>query len=223
MNYRHDFIPGSDSEFNTWQGNFILLVEPDVETWSIDTSDFISLKTRQSDWVIAFAKASNRQNRSAADVRAKDDARKLYEKDLRKFVAQWLAHNSKVTDTDRERLGIRVKLETHTPVTVPVSSPVGQIDFSTRQQHIIHFTDSATNGKAKPTGVHGCEIWVKIGGEPPKSESEYTYQGLDTKSPYTIDFPVADIGKTVYYRFRWVNKRGQPGPWSSTVSAVVGG
>jgi hypothetical protein len=218
-----DFIPNADPEFNIWQGNLISLVEPNLVIWGIDADDMGALKDRQDVWTAAFIKASNKQNRSTADVRAKDDARAPYEKDLRKFVAQWLANNSRVTDSDRDRMDLTVKSGTRTPVAIPVSSPVGKVDFSTRQQHSLQFVDSASGGKAKPIGVHGCEVWMKTGGEPPKNDSDFTYVGIDTKSPYTVSFSAADIGKTVYYRMRWINKRGQTGPWSSTVSAIVGG
>ena len=218
-----DFIPRPDTEFNVWQGNLITLIDPNVTAWGIAAADMTALKARQTTWAAAFAKASNKQNRSTADVRAKDDARTLYEKNLRSFVAQWLANNNKVTDSDRDRMDITVKSGTRTPVAVPVSSPVGKVDFSTRQQHSIHYVDSLSNGKAKPEGVHGCEIWMKTGSEAPKDDSDFLYQSIDTKSPYTVSFSVAEIGKLVYYRMRWINKRGQTGPWSSTISAIVGG
>lgn len=219
----YDFVPSGDSDFNVWQGNLISQVDPNMEAWGIPAADTTALIALQTTWTTAYEKASNKQNRSAADVRAKDDARKAYEKSLRSFVAQWLANNSKVTDSDRERMDLTVKTGTRTPVAVPVSSPLGKVDFSVRQQHSILFVDSITNGKAKPDGVQGCEIWMKTGGEPPKDDSEFTYIGIDTRSPYIVTFSVADVGKTVYYRLRWINKRGKTGPWSSVITATVGG
>ena len=218
-----DFIPSSDIEFNVWQGNLIQLLDVNAAAWGISADDVTALMALQTVWATAFAKASNRQNRSSADVQAKDDARAPFQKSIRSFVAQWLANNNKVTNSDRERLEITVKSGTRTPVAVPVSTPVGTIDFSIRQQHSLSFVDSATNGKAKPDGVHGCEVWLKKGGEAPKTDADFSYVGIDTKSPYVLSFSVEDIGKTIYYRMRWINKRGQTGPWSSTISAIVGG
>lgn len=219
----NDYIPRSDPEFNVWQGNIILLVDGNAEAWGIPPAEITALKARQTAWATAFTKANNKQNRSAADVQAKNDTRELFEKSLRNFVAQWLSNNNKITDSDRERMSITVKSDTRTPVAVPVSNPIGTIDFSVRQQHSLSFIDSVTHAKAKPDGVQGCEVWMKAGGEPPKVDSEFSYVGTDTRSPYRVSFTVADIGKMVYYRMRWINKRGQTGPWSSTISAVVGG
>jgi len=219
----HDFIPRSNTDFNVWQENLMLLLEPNVTNWGIAISDLTVLKGLQAAWETAFAMASNKQNRSAADVRARDDARVVYEKSLRNFVAQWLSNNSKIEDSDRSRMGITVKSATRTPVAVPVTSPVGRVDFSVRQQHSIHFVDSLTNGKAKPKGVLGCEIWMKTGGEAPRNDAEFVYLGIHTKSPYLTSFLVSELGQTVYYRMRWINKRGKSGPWSSIISAIVGG
>lgn len=219
----HDFIPRADSQFDIWQGNLVSLVEPNVANWGIAAAALTTLKTLQANWERCFEKASNKQNRSAADVRAKRDSRVLFERELRHFVAQWLNHNSLIADSDRSRMGITVKLATRTPAAVPDSCPVGVVDFSVRQQHTVHYVDSFTNGKAKPAGVQGCEVWMKFGGDAPAHESDFIYRCIQTKSPYTVSFTVADIGKMVYYRLRWVNKRGKTGPWSSIINAVVGG
>ena len=219
-----DYIPQNDAEFNLWQTNLIDIVGANLAPWGILADDFTALVGTQGVWNAAFTKASNRQNRTSADVQAKDDARKSYEKSLRTFVAQWLANNSKVTNSDRERMGLTVKSGTRTPIPAPTSLPVGIVDFSVRLQHTISFSDEATpRSKAKPAGVHGCEIWMKIDGPAPVDASELSYVATDTSSPYTLNFEGKHAGKTVYYWLRWVNTRGEHGPWSATVSAMVVG
>lgn len=219
-----DYIPQSDAEFNLWQTNLINIIDSNLQTWGILTDDFSALVGKQTTWTSAFAAASNRQNRTSADVQAKDDARVGYVKDLRSFVAQWLANNSKVSNSDRERMGLTVKSRTRTPIPTPTTLPVGTIDFSVRLQHTISYSDEATpRSKAKPAGVHGCEIWMKIDGPAPIDASELSYVATDTSSPYTVNFEGKYAGKTVYYWLRWVNTRGEHGPWSSTISAMVVG
>lgn len=217
-----DYIPRNDAEFNLWQTNLIEIVNANVNNWAILSDDFAALVAKQTVWNTAFAKASNKQNRTSADVQEKTDARDAYEKDLRSFIAQWLANNTQVSNSDRERMGLTVKSGTRTPVPAPVTLPVGNIDFSTRLQHTISYYDQATpRSKAKPAGVHGCEIWMKIDGASPVDASELSYVATDTSSPYTVNFEGKYAGKTVYYWLRWVNTRGEHGPWSSTISAMV--
>ena len=219
-----DYIPQNDADMNVWQGNLVAIVEPNVTVWGISLDDFTVVKTKQSTWTTAYAKASNKQNRTAADVLAKDDAGDDFKKAIRSFVAQWLASNTKVTDSDRTRMGLTVKTGTRTPTPAPTTSPVGTIDFSVRLQHSIHYYDEASaHSNAKPVGVHGCEIYMKVDGDAPKDASELTYIGTCTASPYTVKFDGAKAGKIVYYWLRWVNTRGEAGPWSTTVNAMVMG
>jgi hypothetical protein len=216
-----DVIPEPDPDFDIWQLNFITMIEGNTTTWLIPADNFTALKAKQTGWNTAYAKAKNLRTRSTADVQDKNDARAVYEKALRGFIAEHLAFNSKVTDGDRERLQIRVHTGARTPVGIPGTFPVGSIDASTNQRHKISVVDSETKKKGKPAGVHGFEIWRKVGGDPPTDDKDYTYVVTDTRSPHTIEYGLADIGKKVYYRFRWVNSKGQAGPWSNLVSAIV--
>lgn len=219
-----DYIPQNDADMNVWQGNLVEIIEPNLTVWGILENDFAAVKSIQTIWDATYAKASNKQNRTAADVLAKDEAATEYKKVIRSFVAQWLANNTKVTDADRTRMGLTVKTGTRTATPVPSTCPIGSIDFSVRLQHTIHFMDEASpRSKAKPAGVHGCEIYMKVDGEAPKDASELTYVATDTATPYVVKFDGAKAGKMVYYWLRWVNTRGETGPWSITINAMVMG
>ncbi len=219
-----DFVPHSDGAFNLWQGDFVQEIEQNAPVWGIAMEDIASLRAKKSAWDLAFSKASNKQNRTAADVQAKDDALFEFVNVIRPFTAQWLSNNSKVTDSDRTRLGLTVRTGTRTPTAKPDSCPVATIDFSIRKQHTIVFSDeNSPRSKAKPEGVHGCEIFMKIDGEAPKLVSELTYLATCTAAPYVVTFDGTQAGKTVYYWLRWVNTRGEAGPWSNVASAMVVG
>jgi hypothetical protein len=218
-----DYIPRSDADFNLWQASLVTDVQTNATSYGIPTDDVNTLISTQTLWTNNFAKASNKQNRTAADVIAKDTIRKSYEKALRQFVAQWLSNNSKVSDSDRVRMDITVKNTSRTATPVPTTRPVATIDFSIRLKHTIAFTDEGATGKAKPTGAHGCEIWYKIDGTAPVDASELTYMTTDTATPYVANFEGKYAGKIVYYMLRWVNTRNESGPWSGTYSAMIAG
>ena len=216
------YVPEGDAEFNLWQGSLITLVQANATAWGISAADLAAIIVLQTGWNTTFGKASNKQNRTPADVQAKDDARKLFEPALRKFVAQWLANNAKVANSERQRMGLTVKTGTRTANPVPDTCPVAVIDFSARLRHSIAFADESTPAsRAKPDGVHGCEVWMKLGGDAPQSHTECTYLATDTASPYVATFDGQDSGKTAWYMLRWVNTRGERGPWSQTFKALV--
>ena len=219
-----DYIPFGDLQFNLWQKNLMNIIREKLVQWEISSDKLSKLETNESIWNIAFSKASNKQNRTAADVQAKKDARDEHETAIRGFVKEHLANNSKVTDSDRTRMGLTVKSGTRTPTPAPDTCPVGTVDFSVRLQHTINFNDESTpRSKAKPAGVHGCEIWVKVGGEAPKDASELTYLCTKTATPYVANYEGKIAGTIVHYWLRWVNTRGEQGPWSSTISCMIVG
>ena len=157
-------------------------------------------------------------------MQTKNDARASFTKDIRDMVQQWLARNSKVTDADRVKMGINVRTGSHTSTPAPETFPIGTIDFSIRMQHSISFYDQmSAHSNAKPEGVSGCEVYMKIGGDAPKSVDEMHFQGTCSASPYVVKFTAAQAGNTVYYWLRWVNRKGETGPWSTVISAMIVG
>jgi hypothetical protein len=219
-----DYIPARDPEFNLFQDSFMKIIVSSFAAWGIPEADVKVLQANQAVWNEAFGKASNKQDRTSPDVQAKDDAATVYKKALRQFVGQWITYNTKIPDSERERMGLTIRSDVRTPKPVPETCPEGSIDFATRLQHDIYFVDeNAGRSKAKPDGVHGCEIWAKIGGDLPKSVSEMQYLTTATRSPYTQTFETESAGQTVYYWLRWVNTRNQAGPWGNPVKCMVVG
>jgi hypothetical protein len=214
-----DYVPTNDAEFNIWQAEVLSDVQLYATLWGILAADITALVALQAAWMVAYAKGGNKNNRQSPDVQAKDDARAAYEKALRKFVAKWLASNDKVTDAERTRMGLTVKSGTHTSVAVPTTNPVATIDFGVLGRHSINFVDSDTpTSKAKPDGSLGAEVWCKLG-----DAIVYSYLGLCTSTPEVVTYDDVDAGKKATYRLRWVNTKGDEGPWSNTVSAMVVG
>ena len=119
-------------------------------------------------------------------------------------------------------MSITVRSTSRTAVAAPTSRPVGTIDTSQRLRHTINFVDELTpTSRAKPDGVQGCEIWMKVGDPAPAGPKDVHYLALDTRTPYTVEFEAGDAGKTAYYMLRWISTRAEPGPWSATVSGTI--
>jgi hypothetical protein len=112
---------------------------------------------------------------------------------------------------------------TSSATPAPNSAPLALIDYGILR-HTINFRDAATPDKrAKPAGMLGAEIWSKVGGTAPVTDSDFTMVALDTATPYVVNYPMEDAGKTVWYRLRWVTKSGEKGGWGETVVATVNG
>ena len=219
-----DYIPKANAEYHVWQFNLIDILLTNATSWGIPEEVITALKAAQARWTAAFEKASNKQNRTAADVITKKEAGDDFTREIRNTVQQWLVRNPKVTDADRVRMGINVRSTTHTPVPAPSTYPMGSVDFSRRLQHTISFYEQASaHSNAKPDGVTGCEIYLKVDGEAPKNVEEMNFQGTCSASPFVMKFDSAKAGKIAWYWLRWVNRKGEPGPWSMVVSAMIVG
>ena len=222
--YMDNFVPRNDAEFNSWQGNLVAITESQLVLWGINAGDFATLKTAQTVWEDGYSPAEVKTIRNNGDVQGKDDARQTYETALRQFNLQWLANNTRVTNRDRELMGTTVKTTVRTPSAKPVTVPVGKVDFSIRMLHKLHVVDQVTpTRRAKPAGVHGFEVWVKIDGLAPVDISELTYVSTSTRTPCVVPFEGKHAVKNAYYWLRWVNKRGEVGPWSQVITATIGG
>lgn len=216
-----DFIPTADTDFTAWMQNFITYANANLAALGLTAAQLTPIQTGKTTWEAAFAANVTAQAQAQATRQAKDDERDSLAALVRPLVAQ-LQASPIVTDAQRQALGLTVRSTTRTVSPTPTSRPVATVDTSKRLQHIIAFMDEETPGsRAKPPGVSGCEIWIKIGEPAPVDPSELKYLAMDTRTPYLAEFDGADAGKMAYYMLRWVNTRGERGPWSQTVGGTI--
>ncbi|MCH7870693.1 MAG: hypothetical protein IID33_03235 [Planctomycetes bacterium] len=153
---------------------------------------------------------------------AKDNARDAFEANIRPLVRR-LQASPNVDDGERAAMGITVPDRVPTPAGPPTTRPLVRVDSGRRLRHTLHFADEATpTRRAKPSGVMGAEIWVKVGEPPPSGPSELTFLSLATRTPHVAEFPGEHGGKTAHYMLRWIATTGEKGPWSETASATIG-
>jgi hypothetical protein len=216
----NDYIPRQDGKFLEWAQKLLIYVKLHLEAWGIGEPVFGAIQTLCDKYSSAYSKAQE-SNRGKVDVLEKNETRDNLKQALRAFVKEHLQYNSVVTNVDRENMGLPIHDTKPSPPHIPTTMPIGEVDFSIHLQHILHVKDGKLTGRTKPPEAHGFEVWYKIGGGPPVDDSEWSYANFSTRSPLTIKYPLSDVGKTVYYRFRWVNSRNQPGPWNETIITAV--
>lgn len=218
-----DYIPSSDSEFNNWQTHFINYLSAHVTELGLTAADLTPLTAAQSQWTSTFSALVAAQAAANSAIQNKNSARDSFETALRSMVRR-VQGQPMVTDAMRAEMNISLREVARTAAGVPTTRPVASCDTSQRLRHTINFMDEATpTSRAKPAGIMGCEIWVKVGGEAPSGPDGLQFLGMDTRTPYTAEYDGADAGKIAHYMLRWVNTRGEQGPWSQTVSATIGG
>ena len=217
----NDYIPRGDDAFNAWQANFVTYANANLANLGLVLPDLISILSAQAAWTPSLTAHVAAQANAQSARATKDGSRTVLEALIRALVRR-LQSSAAVSDAERAALGITVP-DLGAAAAIPTTRPICQIDPSQRLRHTIDFADESTpTRKAKPAGVMGAEIWVKIGPTPPVDPSELTFLAVDTRTPYTTDFDGADGGKQAHYMLRWVNTRGETGPWSETATATIG-
>lgn len=215
----HDYIPAPDPAFNdmfTQYHTYANANSPPLLT----VGEIAALNTAHGNWTTDYPAHQTAAAAATSARTTKDASRAAGEAVLR---TQNRALNGRgVSDVDRAGLGLTIPDTIPTPVGPPTTAPEGTVDTSQRLQHTVGFRDPTSAApRAKPAGVQGCEIRVKIGGAPPIDASETEFVIVDPKTPHTVTYDGTDANKTAHYMLRWISTRGEPGPWSETVSASI--
>ncbi len=217
----HDYIPSADGEFTPWVANFLTYVSAHLIELGLEATDVDFIVQEQTNWDFAYGQHTTAQANARSKREQKVEQRDILTASLRALVAR-LQASPLVDDTKRQAMGITVRAPRQTTASTPATHPLGWVDTSERLRHSVGFrNNSGTMGNAKPDGVIGCEVWVKIDGPPPVDGTEVSFVGMATRSPFTVVHDGADGGKKAHYMLRWMGSRGEAGPWSETVSATI--
>jgi hypothetical protein len=219
-----DYIPDDDDDFDTFfTTQFCPYVAAHFAALGLSAADNTALQAQKTLWGYAWPGFTNVRAAFHAGTQDKDTVRGSSEVQVR-YVSNKVQANPAVTNAQKEALGITVRKTTRTPVAVPSTSPAMQkIDTSSRGILRLFYGDSATpETRAKPAGVAFAEIRIAIApAVPPTDPLEMDFLANETRAPYRADFEIEEIGKTCYFALRWLNTRGEAGPWSPFYSAVV--
>ena len=216
-----DYMPKKDDEFDIFQTNVFTTSSANYAKWLISNQVISALGTPRTKWMNAYNLYKNPLTRSPLVTQDKIDARKDYEPALRTFIQGQLMHNTFVTDGDRRSMGLPIHDTTPSPAPAPETRTEMDVVFKEIMQHDIHVRNSGSKTSGKPPHVAGFELWRHIGGDQEPSYDDMQLIGQITHSPHKVKYPAADRGKKVWYISRWVSTRGEPGPWSEIVSALV--
>ena len=216
-----NYIPRSDDGFNAWAINLLRYIGFHSADWGVPTGAFTAVQAMLDPWKAALANAENPETRTKATVSTKNELRKAFEAEIRRVVKSYITYNPAVTDADRDNMALPVHKTTHTPAPVPSAAPEFRVDTSVIRRLTVHFQAQGSKTKAKPAGVHGCEVKWAILPAQPATMDELIHSSFDTNSPLTLEFGEPERGKSIYLCLRWENNRGEKGPWSDIAMAIV--
>jgi hypothetical protein len=220
------YLPVSDQELRNWVTNFATYAAANSVALGIVAGDVTPISTAETAFAAKLDAQTAEKAATKSATQAKDTSRTTLKTAVRALVKR-LQASTIITNAQRAALGITVSDGSRTPVAAPTSRPIVSVWVSQGLRQEIRFADENTpTRKRKPDGVRGAEVWVKIlnpGEAPPADAAGMTFLDVSTSSPYLAEFSGDNAGKTAWYRLRWVNTRGEKGPWSDLASGTIAG
>ena len=220
-----DFLPESDVALQGWLQTVARYVDEHAGELPLGPAEREAL----SDATAAFAEgieAHHEARRAALSARSeKDDCRHRAERVARAAVRQIQADPG-VSSTMRVNMGITIRDDKPTRTRRPQVQPHPSLVKVQPLRHVLRVRGDDGPNCRKPKGVIGAEVWLKVGetGTPYGGDvdvSELRFAGMATGPRFTVTFGRGQVGKRAEYYLRWVNTRGEPGPWSSAIAFTI--
>jgi hypothetical protein len=216
------YLPRKDRELLAWTVNFLKYLYPSLSRFNFPADEYTNLVTLRDDFAQKLELAEEPATRTKTAVLAKNKARDALEKSLQQDAKEFLQFNRNVTDEDRDNLGLPIYKTTRTPAPVADEAPDVDVAAAPPGRIELHFFERGSrHKKGKPEGQHCVEIAWLLSDTPPTRWDELVHSVVDTNSPYTFVFEHDRRGKTIYFALRWENTRGEKGPWSEIMNAII--
>ncbi|MCE2652073.1 MAG: hypothetical protein LW650_00780 [Planctomycetaceae bacterium] len=240
-NHRNDVFPRQDTQILPWINQFM---DRCSDWWSRHGGDgnLDELRGLRDAFAAALEADAAAQAAARAATAAKNQARAEMENSLRAMV-RLVQNTPDTTNAERADMGLTQRrypaapLKSITPpltaatsgrpapVPAPRTAPAVTAAPAARLVHRLRLTDPHRPDKrGKPPGAAAAEIRVALvpaGAAPPTDPERFAYLLSTTRPSFRTTFGPDDVGKTAVYLTRWVNTRGEVGPWSEVTAATV--
>ena len=218
------YMPRPDGNFAAWANQYYDAV---VKWWNaneLEVTDLKPLEEALVTWAAAYPAHVAAQQRAEGARQAKDAARRELERQVRP-ISNFVQTYFNTSNADRAEMGITVRDTSPSPAPAPTTRPLALVQSGQRLTHQLRLVDESTpTRRARPAGVLGAEVWVKLvdADQPtPTNPAALTFLTMTTKPTFRADFKPGEGGKTAVYMARWINTRGEKGPWSEITTATV--
>lgn len=236
-----DYIPSSNSDFNTFQEDLNTEVTPNAAAWNIPAAEVTALNNWSVGYQLVYKPITNARTRTREQLIAHDEYRKDYVAFLRPFVQGFLANNILIPISQRAAMGLnprglkprskRPQIET---APIPTLKAMGggmvQFSFKVEDSNIKRGRHPESNGVEvyyrleaqykEPAPVN--DVLVEEAVPAPKASVDYK-QRFSTRAQYLEELGKDAIGQRLTVYARWVNTSDpeKNGPFSATTSTVI--
>ena len=215
-------LPRTDAAFLAFVDRFVAELSSDPDRYHIDpgrTGEVADLVTRL---VASRAEVGDLAGRlDAARVRRRQLWAEL-QVSVRSLV-RILQNDRRLTDEDRASVGVPPRVS---PAVVRDSVPTVEPDVRVwpvdRLRHALKLRP-VSGGSIWPEDARGVEVHRMLGVDGSQDPTRYRRIEVMRRRRLELAFDASEAGEMAHYLFRYVDRRGRPGPWSQVVSVTVPG
>lgn len=208
-----EYFPSNEAEFMEWLATFVTVFANSGQAHGFVAAEQAAMQTHFDNLRTARQAMLAAEDALEAARSARDGARAALLAQLRPTVQRLQAART-MTDEIRRTFGISVR-GPRQATSAPAEAPAVELDRSEPLRHVLRLSGR------RPAGAVGAEVWRKVGGETPPTFEQMSMLGLHTNHRLAVDFAAPELGQRCWYALRWINRRGQPGPWSEMLTATV--
>jgi len=222
------YIPSSDDKFLDWARLLNTHAAANHSSWGVE-SPAAWIAEPLAAFQTAMDAADN-PNHGKIDTLRKRESKKILEKACRTYVQGFIAHNPRVSNADRETMGLTVYDVIPTNVPPPAMPAHGDIHYPAAG--LVEIRNIRAVGEHPDTRAdYGVRIYYGILGEPsesdrfrvsaePRNGDDLPHSVFTRQKKHRFDFS-GDSGKAVFFCLRPENSKGQPGPWGQILKTYI--
>jgi hypothetical protein len=216
------YLPVKISLFSAWLANFSALLTASPATYGVTSGDAAAIAASKVTFDAAYAVSSVKATRTSQNVQTTQTARNATTVLVRAAARNILA-NSGVLDASKLALGLIIRDTVPSRIPVPQTSPVLGLVGATPGELTLTYRDqnASPKSRAKPAGVASLELHAFFGTVAPATPAATPFFRNVTRSPFAITCPSGSAGQDVWLYGRWVNAKGEAGPWSAELNTSV--
>jgi hypothetical protein len=230
-----DFLPRPDNELNNFAAHMAAVIATDPALYGSTPAQSGELSAAAAAYASALATVNEPGTRTRVTVAEKDSARAVLVPLLR-AAARRARAQSGLSAAQLQAMGLPQRTPAVQRSPAPQSMPTLYLAAIGGRRHELRLVDSqAHTRKALPRGAAGAQVFYFVtdyrqpGISPgaaddrtiPTDLSRWRFAGLATKSDFTVHYDAEDIGKTAHLRAVWFNRKGETGPASDEITAMI--
>ncbi|OAV67115.1 hypothetical protein Barb6XT_01633 [Bacteroidales bacterium Barb6XT] len=214
-----DYIPSKDQDWDNWIYNLIEKAQKYKSTFNIPEKVLTDLVAGRFAWSTTYISTLNPATRTPKLIQAKIAARKALEGLARDLVQGYLVHSKEMTDEIRVDFDLRIP-RSHSTIPRPSTAPSLAVHSIGHYEVEVVLSTEPEGYHGKPEGVSGYQLWTKDG-DPPVRPENRKFFGDYSNTRQVISFDSDAAGLSLTFIARWLNAKGQTGPWSNPVTVSI--